>query len=149
MLIFFVFSDILCHSVVNGNEARFILVGFALRYWRILCFRLKRLKNILLWAANIKQKNIALDGDFMKVESKKETEGVKPRPAINREFCKGCGICMAFCPGKVFEQGDDQKVIVKRPEKCKVCYMCELRCPDFAIDIDWLPCGLKIDYQNG
>ncbi len=48
-------------------------------------------------------------------------------------WCKGCGLCVAFCPMKVLEQNEDGRVIVAYPEKCTACRWCELHCPDFAI----------------
>jgi 2-oxoglutarate ferredoxin oxidoreductase subunit delta len=55
---------------------------------------------------------------------------------IDREWCKGCGICVAFCPEKVLELDEDEKAVVVFPEKCTACRLCELRCPDMAIEID-------------
>lgn len=49
-------------------------------------------------------------------------------------WCKGCGICVAFCPRKVLKLVDD-KVAVEDEENCIRCGQCELRCPDYAI---WL-----------
>jgi len=54
---------------------------------------------------------------------------------INREWCKGCGICVAFCPKSVLELDKDEKVFAARPEDCICCKQCELRCPDLAIEI--------------
>ena len=55
--------------------------------------------------------------------------------AIRREWCKGCGICVALCPKQVLEQDDDGKAVAIRPEDCICCKMCELRCPDLAITV--------------
>ena len=52
---------------------------------------------------------------------------------IYRGWCKKCGICIAFCPQKVLEADDLSYPIVKAPEKCTGCLLCEMRCPDFAI----------------
>lgn len=49
------------------------------------------------------------------------------------DWCKGCGICVAFCPGKVMELNDQGKAVVVREEECISCGFCELHCPDFAI----------------
>ncbi len=52
---------------------------------------------------------------------------------INPEWCKGCGICVAFCPKSVLALDDQEKVTVLRPRECVCCRLCELRCPDFAV----------------
>lgn len=55
---------------------------------------------------------------------------------INREWCKGCGICVALCPKNVLELDDQDKSKAVRPEDCICCRMCELRCPDLAITVE-------------
>ena len=55
---------------------------------------------------------------------------------INREWCKGCGICVAFCPKKVLELDREDKAVAVRPEDCFTCRLCELRCPDLAIEVE-------------
>lgn len=52
---------------------------------------------------------------------------------INKAWCKGCGICVAFCPKQVLGFDDHGKVEMKDPDNCIKCAQCELRCPDFAI----------------
>lgn len=51
-------------------------------------------------------------------------------------WCKACGICIAFCPKKVYERGKDRKPVVVHPDACIGCLFCELHCPDFAISIE-------------
>lgn len=53
---------------------------------------------------------------------------------VNPGWCKGCGICVEFCPGRVLGLVTG-KIRVLFPEKCIKCGLCELRCPDYAI---WL-----------
>ncbi len=52
---------------------------------------------------------------------------------IYRNWCKGCGICIAFCPQNVLAAGPDGKPYIAHPEKCISCGLCDMRCPDFAI----------------
>lgn len=52
---------------------------------------------------------------------------------INEEWCKGCGICVAFCPKKVLGLDQHLKVQMLDRENCIKCGQCELRCPDYAI----------------
>ncbi len=51
---------------------------------------------------------------------------------IEDAWCKGCGICAAFCPKNVLEIRNE-KVSLKDEEACVFCVQCELRCPDYAI----------------
>ncbi len=60
---------------------------------------------------------------------------------IDERYCKGCNICVATCPKKVFEISDllNKKGVavpqVARPQDCTKCRICEMNCPDFAIDV--------------
>ncbi len=54
---------------------------------------------------------------------------------INRDWCKGCGICVSFCLKQVLEIDAKEKAVVVRPEECICCKLCELRCPDLAIEV--------------
>ncbi len=51
---------------------------------------------------------------------------------INKNWCKGCGICVEFCPTNVLEMKDG-KANIKDIDSCIMCKQCELRCPDYAI----------------
>ena len=50
------------------------------------------------------------------------------------KWCKGCGICVEFCPKNVLAL--EEKVKIVKPEECIHCGQCEQRCPDYAIWIE-------------
>lgn len=52
------------------------------------------------------------------------------------KWCKGCGLCIAFCPKQVFEEDHDHHPVVTHPENCIGCEWCEIHCPDFAISVE-------------
>lgn len=54
------------------------------------------------------------------------------RLETNISWCKGCGICVAFCPKKILKLTNG-KVDIAEPEACLKCALCESLCPDFAI----------------
>lgn len=60
---------------------------------------------------------------------------------VNWEFCKGCWVCIKYCPANVFEKSKEMSPkgyhppVVARPDDCISCSLCEFYCPDFAI---WL-----------
>lgn len=57
-----------------------------------------------------------------------------PNIKINERLCKGCGICIDFCPTNVLEL-KGSVVSVKDLAACTRCQLCDLRCPDFAIQV--------------
>ena len=64
------------------------------------------------------------------------TKKIKPhRVNIFKSWCKHCGICTAFCPKGALQQDAEGFPYVADPALCIGCRLCELRCPDFAIEV--------------
>jgi 2-oxoglutarate ferredoxin oxidoreductase subunit delta len=68
--------------------------------------------------------------------------------SINSKWCKGCGICAAFCPKKTLELDREGKAFQARPDDCIRCGMCALYCPDLAVIVDVLPAQGKSSQQE-
>jgi 2-oxoglutarate ferredoxin oxidoreductase subunit delta len=56
------------------------------------------------------------------------------RIEISERLCKGCSICVDFCPTGTLEM-KGLYASVKDIDKCTGCQLCDLRCPDFAIQV--------------
>jgi len=60
---------------------------------------------------------------------------------IDRDRCKGCGICVDSCPKNVLEISDELNTkgyfpaFQARPDDCVFCAICCTMCPDVAIAI--------------
>ncbi len=60
---------------------------------------------------------------------------------IDEDLCKGCDICVEFCPLKVFEKSEKLNrkgyyvPIVAKEDECVGCRLCELLCPEFSISV--------------
>lgn len=70
---------------------------------------------------------------------------------VEHDLCKGCGICMLFCPTKILEAdkstpwgghnprliaGGETKCLLVRGKNGVACRLCEKRCPDAAIMVE-------------
>jgi 2-oxoglutarate ferredoxin oxidoreductase subunit delta len=73
---------------------------------------------------------------------------VKGRIEINRERCKGCGLCILVCPKKKVEISPklntkgyypacflEEDVVENDKIECTGCAMCAVMCPDVAIEV--------------
>jgi len=54
---------------------------------------------------------------------------------INYLWCKGCGICIYYCPKKVYTAGELGKPQIMNMDDCINCRLCVMRCPDLAIEV--------------
>jgi len=65
-----------------------------------------------------------------------------PKVILHEERCKGCKLCIEFCPRHILEV--DKKINAKgffsikvtEQEKCTGCASCAVMCPDVAIEIE-------------
>jgi len=70
----------------------------------------------------------------------------KGKVHIIKDRCKGCGLCIAFCPMKVLQASDKVNEkgyrlpeLVEEPEKGKVCVacgFCQIICPEYGIWVE-------------
>lgn len=51
-------------------------------------------------------------------------------------WCKGCQLCVQFCPVGVLALDKDDHPYVAYPEKCTACHWCDTHCPDLAIVVE-------------
>jgi 2-oxoglutarate ferredoxin oxidoreductase subunit delta len=63
-------------------------------------------------------------------------KGPRGQVILYATWCKGCRICVEFCPTKVLamDAGEDHPRVVL-PDKCTACHFCDTHCPDLAIVI--------------
>lgn len=61
---------------------------------------------------------------------------------IKKDWCKGCAICVAYCPKNILVIKDG-KIDVTDIDLCIKCGLCELRCPDYAIYLEGVENGEK------
>ncbi|MCD6405929.1 MAG: 4Fe-4S dicluster domain-containing protein [Planctomycetes bacterium] len=64
-----------------------------------------------------------------------------PKVVINTKYCKGCGLCVAFCPkgvlamsASISPRGINPAEVVDE-KACIGCLNCTMVCPDAAIEI--------------
>ncbi len=66
----------------------------------------------------------------------------KHRIYIDVDVCKGCDLCVYYCPRGVLKMSEIMNakgntiVEVVQLENCTGCDLCENGCPDFAIHVE-------------
>jgi 2-oxoglutarate ferredoxin oxidoreductase subunit delta len=61
-------------------------------------------------------------------------KGPRGQVLLYARWCKGCHICVSFCPTGVLEMHESGDFpVVAQPEKCTACHFCDTHCPDLAI----------------
>ena len=63
----------------------------------------------------------------------KARRGPRGRVVIFGKWCKGCRLCVEFCPADVLGFNEDEHLVVMKPENCTACHWCDTHCPDLAI----------------
>ena len=65
----------------------------------------------------------------------------KNKLKIDKERCKGCFLCIEFCPRKALSVSETvnkkgyRYVVMKDATKCNLCGICVMMCPDCGIEI--------------
>ena len=63
-------------------------------------------------------------------------KGPRGEVRIFATWCKGCHICVEFCPTNVLAMHPNgNHPIVVAGEKCTACHFCDTHCPDLAINV--------------
>ena len=66
---------------------------------------------------------------------------MKGKISIDRELCKGCALCIEFCPQKLITLSDKLNAAGYLPaepkdsQDCSGCTNCALVCPEVAIEV--------------
>ena len=65
--------------------------------------------------------------------SPRSLRGPRGHVTIFGLWCKGCRLCVEFCPTGVLAFDGSDRPVVAHPEKCTACHWCDTHCPDLAI----------------
>jgi len=82
-------------------------------------------------------KDIAAEKSAVVVSGEAKTRPQRPRGHVRLfgTWCKGCGICIEFCPQGVFEADQQGRPFVAHDDRCTACHWCDRHCPDMAITV--------------
>ena len=73
--------------------------------------------------------------------AEEETAEEIVRLEIDRELCKGCELCVPFCPKEILFMSDKfnskgyRYVEITSQAKCNSCQMCAIMCPDLVFTV--------------
>ncbi len=73
--------------------------------------------------------------------SKNKAATRSSRVNVFKERCRGCNLCVEFCPKHVLRQSSEINskgyhiVLMDDGSKCSGCNLCNMICPDFAISV--------------
>jgi 2-oxoglutarate ferredoxin oxidoreductase subunit delta len=69
-----------------------------------------------------------------KASDKQSRKGPRGEVTVFATWCKGCNICVTFCPTHVLAMHSSGNYpIVVEPESCTACHFCDTHCPDLAL----------------
>ena len=60
---------------------------------------------------------------------------------ISAERCKGCELCIPFCPKKILYMSDKLNskgyriIAITSQDECTSCQMCAIMCPDVVFEV--------------
>ena len=64
-----------------------------------------------------------------------------PGIEIDKDYCKGCEMCVRVCPMQILEMSKEINVKgyfivqLKEPTRCIGCRICAITCPEVAIKV--------------
>ncbi|HHY33635.1 MAG TPA: 4Fe-4S binding protein [Firmicutes bacterium] len=64
-----------------------------------------------------------------------------PKVVFNEERCKGCELCVTFCPRKALTMAEHfnskgfHPATITDEERCNSCTACARMCPEVAIEV--------------
>jgi 2-oxoglutarate ferredoxin oxidoreductase subunit delta len=64
-----------------------------------------------------------------------------PGVRIDKNYCKGCELCITACPMQILKMSKDINLKgyfyakLNEPTKCIGCRICAITCPDVAINV--------------
>jgi 2-oxoglutarate ferredoxin oxidoreductase subunit delta len=58
---------------------------------------------------------------------------------VQRDWCKGCNLCIRSCPAGILSLDDGERIVVEDIARCIFCGVCAARCPDFVFTLARVP----------